>query len=72
MPERGKILFGQKQGVNSPFDDRIYELVWENSEYDAAEPGHARQTGQRTGLCPGDAMERRHPKWSWCSIISII
>jgi len=54
-PERGKILLGQKQGVNSPFDDRIYELVWQNSEYDAAEPVTPPRLANVLGLAPGDA-----------------
>ena len=54
-PERGKILLGQKQGINSPFDDRIYELVWLNSEYDAAEPVMPPRRANVLGLASGDA-----------------
>ncbi len=53
-PERGRILFGQKQGINSPFDDRIYELVWQNSEYDVAEPVIPPRRANVLGLAPGD------------------
>ncbi len=59
MPERGKILLGQKQGLNSPFDDRIYEMVWQNSEYDSAEPVMAPSSSQRTGPCLRRRPERR-------------
>jgi len=55
MPERGKILLGQKQGINSPFDDRIFELVWQNSEYDAAEPVMPPRRANVLGLASGDA-----------------
>jgi len=54
-PERGRILLGQKQGINSPFDDRIYELVWQNSEYDAAEPVMPPRRANVLGLASGDA-----------------
>jgi len=53
--ERGKILLGQKQGVNSPFEDRIYELAWLNSEYDAAEPLMPPRRANVLGLASGDA-----------------
>jgi len=36
MPHRGKVLIGQKQGVESPFDKPMFELVWKNSEYEPA------------------------------------
>ena len=55
MPERGKILLGQKQGINSPFDDRIFELVWQNSEYDVAEPVMPPRRANVLGLATGDA-----------------
>jgi hypothetical protein len=55
MPERGKILLGQKQGLNSPFDDRIYEMVWQNSEYDSAEPVMAPRRANVLGLAFGNA-----------------
>ena len=54
-PERGRILLGQKQGINSPFDDRIYELVWQNSEYDIAEPVMPPRRANVLGLASGDA-----------------
>lgn len=34
MPKRGKVLIGQKQGLESPFDKPIFELVWQNSGYE--------------------------------------
>ncbi len=37
MPQRGKVLIGQKQGLESPFNKPIFELVWQNSGYDSAE-----------------------------------
>ena len=55
MPERGRILLGQRQGTNSPFDERIYELAWQNSEYDAAEPAMPPRRANVLGLAFGDA-----------------
>ena len=56
IPERGRILLGQKQGINSPFDDRIYELVWLNAEYDVAEPFMPPRHANVMGLATGDAQ----------------
>ncbi len=55
-PKRGRILLGQKQGINSPFDDKIYELAWLNSEYDVAEPVMPPRRANVLGLAPGDAL----------------
>jgi TolB-like protein len=37
IPQRGKVLIGQKQGLESPFDKPIFELIWQNSGYDKGE-----------------------------------
>jgi hypothetical protein len=33
LPARGKILLGQKHRVAKPFSGRIYDMIWQNSEY---------------------------------------
>ena len=33
VPGRGKILLGQKHRVSRPFSGRIYDMIWQNSEY---------------------------------------
>jgi TolB-like protein len=33
VPGRGKILLGQKHRVAKPFSGRIYDMIWQNSEY---------------------------------------
>jgi TolB-like protein len=33
VPSRGKILLGQKHRVAKPFSGRIYDMIWQNSEY---------------------------------------
>ncbi len=33
VPNRGKILLGQKHRVAKPFSGRIYDMIWKNSEY---------------------------------------
>jgi hypothetical protein len=33
VPGRGKILLGQKHRVAKPYSGRIYDMIWQNSEY---------------------------------------
>jgi TolB-like protein len=55
-PLRGQILLGQKQEGDTPFSGQIYEMVWENNEY---EPTNKIMHGRRThvlGVAYGNAM----------------
>jgi len=55
-PLRGHILLGQQQEGDTPFSGQVYEMVWENNEY---EPANKIMHGRRThvlGLTYGDAM----------------
>ncbi|MEJ2730489.1 MAG: VCBS repeat-containing protein [Deltaproteobacteria bacterium] len=33
VPNRGKILLGQKHRVAQPYSGRVYEMIWQNSDY---------------------------------------
>jgi TolB-like protein len=56
MPQRGKVLIGQKQGLESPFDKPIFELVWQNSGYDPAERVLGAKRANVIGLSLGHVM----------------
>jgi TolB-like protein len=55
-PDRGSILLGQKQGIESPFDKEIFELVWQNSGYEAADKFMPGKRANVRGLALGNAM----------------
>jgi hypothetical protein len=55
-PDRGSILLGQKQGIESPFDKKIFELVWQNSGYEAADKFMSGKRANVIGLALGNAM----------------
>jgi TolB-like protein len=54
--DRGSILLGQKQGIESPFDKQIFELVWQNSGYEAADKFMPGKRANVRGLALGNAM----------------
>jgi TolB-like protein len=56
IPQRGKVLFGQKQGLESPFDKPIFELKLQNSEYDAGDRILGARRANVLGFCLGHAM----------------
>jgi len=56
MPQRGKVLIGQKQGLESPFDKPIFELVWQNSGYDPAERVLGAKRANVMGISLGHVM----------------
>jgi hypothetical protein len=53
---RGHILMGQKQGLESPFDKPVFELVWKNTEYDPADRVMASKRANVMGFSLGNAM----------------
>jgi hypothetical protein len=57
MPQRGKVLIGQKQGLESPFDKPIFELVWQNSGYEPADRVMGSKRANVMGLSLGHAMD---------------
>ncbi len=57
MPQRGKVLIGQKQGLESPFDKPIFELVWQNSGYESADRVLGPKRANVMGLSLGHAMD---------------
>ncbi|MCJ7538848.1 MAG: VCBS repeat-containing protein [Desulfobacterales bacterium] len=57
MPQRGKVLIGQKQGLESPFDKPIFELVWQNSGYEPADRVLGPKRANVMGLSLGHAMD---------------
>jgi TolB-like protein len=56
IPKRGHILLGQKQGLESPFEKPIFELVWQNSQYESANQVMATKRANVLGFAIGDAM----------------
>jgi hypothetical protein len=56
QPQRGKILLGQKQGVESPFNKPIFELVWENSGFEPADRVMRSKRANVMGLAIGNVM----------------
>ena len=56
MPQRGKVLIGQKQGLESPFNKPIFELMWQNSGYDRAEQVLGAKRANVMGLAIGHVM----------------
>jgi TolB-like protein len=56
IPKRGHVLLGQKQGLESPLDKPIFELVWQNSRYESASQVLPGKRANVLGLCLGDAM----------------
>jgi hypothetical protein len=57
MPQRGKVLIGQKQGLESPFDKPIFELIWQNSGYEPANRVLGAKRANVMGLSLGHAMD---------------
>jgi len=55
-PQRGKILLGQKQGLNSPFDMPVFDLVWQNSGYEPADRIMPGKRANIMGFALGNAM----------------
>ncbi len=56
IPQRGKVLIGQKQGLGSPFDKPIFELVWQNSGYEPAEQVLGAKRANVMGFSLGHVM----------------
>ena len=57
MPQRGKVLIGQKQGLESPFDKPIFELVWQNSGYEPADRVMGSKRANVMGFSLGHVMD---------------
>ena len=56
IPKRGHVLLGQKQGLESPFNKPIFELVWQNSRYESASKDMVAKRANVLGFSLGDAM----------------
>jgi TolB-like protein len=56
MPQRGKVLIGQQQGLESPFDKPIFELVWQNSGYEPTNRLLGPKKANVIGFALGHAM----------------
>jgi TolB-like protein len=56
IPKRGHILLGQKQGLESPWNKPIFELVWQNSRYESASQALPAKRANVLGLSMGNAM----------------
>ncbi len=55
-PQRKNILLGQKQGIESPFDKPIFELVWQNLGYEPADRVLGAKRANLMGFALGNAM----------------
>jgi len=56
MPQQGKVLIGQKQGLNSPFDKPVFKLMWQNSGYEPADRIMGPKKANVMGFSFGHAM----------------
>ncbi len=56
IPKRGHVLLGQKQGLESPFNKPIFELVWQHSGYESASKDMVAKRANVLGFSLGDAM----------------
>ena len=56
MPNRGKVLIGQKQGLKSPFDKPVFELVWQNSGFEPADRVLGPKKANALGFSLGNVM----------------
>jgi hypothetical protein len=56
VPGRGKVLYGQKRNVDNLFASHVYELAWQNGEYDAGERLKLPKRVNVFGFTLGDAM----------------
>jgi hypothetical protein len=56
IPKRGHVLLGQKQGLESPWNKPVFELVWQNSGYEPANKDMAAKRANVLGLSIGNAM----------------
>jgi len=56
MPQRGKVLIGQQQGLESPFDKPIFELVWRNSGFEPTNRLMGPKKANVIGFALGHAM----------------
>jgi TolB-like protein len=56
IPGRGHVLLGQKQGLDSPFNKPVFELVWQNSGYESANQVMRPKRANVLGISLGNAM----------------
>jgi len=56
VPGRGEVLYGQKRNVNDLFASDVYELTWQNGEYDSGERLNLPKRVNVFGFALGDAM----------------
>jgi hypothetical protein len=47
LPDRGAILLGQRHNQNDPFSAKVYDMIWQNSDY---VPETEIETGSETNL----------------------
>jgi len=56
VPGRGKVLYGQKRNVDDLFASDVYELTWQNGEYELGERLKLPKRVNVFGFALGDAM----------------
>lgn len=58
VPERGKVLLGQRRKLDEPFTPGVYRLAWSNGEYEPGEPLTLPKGINIFGLALGDVMNK--------------
>ena len=59
LPARGKVLFGQKHRSGKPFAGDIFEMQWQNSEYEPLNQVKTPRDLSLMGLTLGDVLNDR-------------
>ncbi len=58
VPERGKVLLGQRRKLDEPFTPGVYRLAWSNGEYEPEEPLTLPKGINIFGIALGDVMNK--------------
>jgi TolB-like protein len=61
VPGRGRVLYGQKRKLDELFASDVYELIWENGEYQRGEVLKLPRDVNVFGFALGDATNNGHP-----------
>ena len=59
VPGRGKILLGQKHRMAKPFSGRIYDMIWQNSQYTPEAEIKTPREVQVMGFSLGDILNNK-------------
>ncbi len=59
IPNRGKLLLGQKHRMRKPFSGRIFDMVWKNSNYEPESEIKTPKIIQVMGFALGDVLNNK-------------